>query len=304
MNQQPWTAADLPSLDGRTVIVTGANSGVGRATATALAQAGAHVVLAVRDVHRGREAAQTMVGRTEVRQLDLADLSSVRSFAQSWTGALDILVNNAGVAGGRGTFTTDGFDMQFGTNHLGHFALTNLLLPQITDRVVTLSSGAHRAGEIHFDDLDLRRRRYSLPQAYGQSKLANLLFTLELQHRLEQAGSSVQSLAAHPGYSATSLGTQGRGKPLVSAVNLAGRLFAQTSAQGALPTLFAATQDLPGGSYIGPDGRWELQGHPTMVGRSDRAADPVLARRLWETSEKLTGVRFGLEPAAGFTFDE
>jgi len=295
MTQQPWTAADLPSLKGRTVIVTGANSGVGLATAKALAVAGAHVVLAVRDAQRGEEAAQAMTGSTEVRRLDLADLSSVRAFAEDWTGEVNILINNAGVAGGRGTRTKDGFDMQFGTNHLGHFALTNLLLPHITERVVTLSSGAHKAGDIHFDDIGLQKRKYSLPESYGQSKLANLLFAQELQHRLEQAGSPVLSMAAHPGYSSTNLGIKGRSKLIVSAVSLAGRLFAQTSDQGALPTLFAATVDIPAGSYVGPDGRWELQGHPTLVGRTDRAADPALAKRLWDLSEELTGVRFGLD---------
>ena len=295
MTQQPWTAADLPSLKGRTVIVTGANSGVGLATAKALAVAGAHVVLAVRDAQRGEEAAQAMTGSTEVRRLDLADLSSVRAFAEDWTGEVNILINNAGVAGGRGTRTKDGFDMQFGTNHLGHFALTNLLLPHITERVVTLSSGAHKAGDIHFDDIGLQKRKYSLPESYGQSKLANLLFAQELQHRLEQAGSPVLSMAAHPGYSSTNLGIKGRSKLIVSAVSLAGRLFAQTSDQGALPTLFAATADIPAGSYVGPDGRWELQGHPTLVGRTDRAADPALAKRLWDLSEELTGVRFGLD---------
>lgn len=295
MTQQPWTAADMPSLKGRTVIVTGANSGVGLATANALAVAGAHVVLAVRDAQRGEEAAQSMTGSTEVRRLDLADLSSVRAFAEDWTGEVNILINNAGVAGGRGTRTKDGFDMQFGTNHLGHFALTNLLLPHITERVVTLSSGAHKAGDIHFDDIGLQKRKYSLPESYGQSKLANLLFAQELQHRLEQAGSPVLSMAAHPGYSSTNLGIKGRSKLIVSAVSLAGRLFAQTSAQGALPTLFAATADIPAGSYVGPDGRWELQGHPTLVGRTDRAADPALAKRLWDLSEELTGVCFGLD---------
>lgn len=285
----------MPSLKGRTVIVTGANSGVGLATANALAVAGAHVVLAVRDAQRGEEAAQAMTGSTEVRRLDLADLSSVRAFAEDWTGEVNILINNAGVAGGRGMRTKDGFDMQFGTNHLGHFALTNLLLPHITERVVTLSSGAHKAGDIHFDDIGLQKRKYSLPESYGQSKLANLLFAQELQHRLEQAGSPVLSMAAHPGYSSTNLGIKGRSKLIVSAVSLAGRLFAQTSAQGALPTLFAATADIPAGSYVGPDGRWELQGHPTLVGRTDRAADPALAKRLWDLSEELTGVCFGLD---------
>lgn len=295
MAKYRWTAADMPAMDGRTVVVTGANSGVGAATATALSHAGAHVVLAVRDTQRGRDAARTMGGSTEVRELDLADLSSIRSFAQSWSGPLDILINNAGVAGHRGAQTKDGFDLQFGTNHLGHFALTNLLLPHITDRVVTVASGAHRAGDIHFDDLALRKRTYGFAESYGQSKLANLLFALELEHRLHRAGSRVVSLAAHPGYSATSLGTQGQHRALVAAANLAGRVFAQTSEHGALPTLFAATHDFPGASYIGPDGRGELRGSPTLVGRSAKASDLATARRLWEVSEQLTGISFELD---------
>lgn len=284
----------MPSLTGRTVVITGANSGVGLATATAFARAGARVVLAVRDTERGAAAARTVGGDNEVRRLDLADLSSVRDFGRSWQGPLDILVNNAGVAGFPGARTADGFDLQFGTNHLGHFALTNLLLPHLTDRVVTLASGAHRAGDIHFDDLELASRKYGFAASYGQSKLANLLFTLELDRRLRAAGSPVRALAAHPGYAATNLGTQGRNKILVNAVHLAGRLLAQSSEQGALPTLFAATQDIPGASYVGPDGRRELHGHPTLVGRSAKASDPVTAQRLWTVSEKLTGVEFDL----------
>lgn len=295
MAKYRWTAADLPAMEDRTVLVTGANGGVGSATAVAFARAGAHVVLAVRDSRRGQTAARAMGGSTEVRELDLADLSSIRAFAQSWSGPLDILVNNAGVAGLAGTLTKDGFDLQFGTNHLGHFALTNLLLPHLTDRVVTVASGAHKAGTIHFDDLALRKRRYGFAASYGQSKLANLLFALELERRLQQADSTVRSLAAHPGYAATPLGTKGQPKVLVAAANLAGRVFAQSAEQGALPSLFAATQDLPGASYIGPDGRGELRGSPTLVGRSSTASDPVIARRLWQVSEELTGVGFGLE---------
>ena len=295
MVKYQWTAANMPSMDGLTVVVTGATSGVGAATATAFSRAGAHVVLAVRDVQRGRDAARTMGGSTEVRELDLADLASIRSFAQSWDGPLDLLINNAGVAGRRGAQTKDGFDLQFGTNHLGHFALTNLLLPHISDRVVTVASGAHKAGEIHFDDLTLSRRRYGFAEAYGQSKLANLLFVLELQRRLRRAGSTVRSVAAHPGYSATNLGTKGQPKALVAAANLAGRLFAQSGEHGALPTLFAATQDLPETSYVGPDGRGELRGSPTLVGRSSNASDLATACRLWEVSEQLTGVSFGLD---------
>lgn len=295
MTKKRWTASDLPSLTGRTVVVTGANSGVGLATATAFAQAGAHVVLAVRDTAKGQEAARAVGGSNEVRRLDLADLASVRDFAHAWSGSLDILVNNAGVAGHRGARTKDGFDLQFGTNHLGHFALTNLLLPHITDRVVTLASGAHRAGDINFDDLGLDKRKYGFLEAYGQSKLANLLFSFELERRLRRTDSAVRSLAAHPGYSATSLGTQGQNKILVSVANLAGRLLAQRSEQGALPTLFAATHELPGASYVGPDGSREFRGYPTLVGRSATASDPEIAQRLWDVSEELTGVSFGLK---------
>lgn len=294
MTNTHWTAADLPALQGRTAVVTGANSGVGLATATAFARTGAHVVLAVRDPQRGREAARTVGGSNEVRRLDLADLQSVREFADAWRGTLDILVNNAGIAMVPPGRTKDGFERQFGTNHLGHFALTNLLLPHITDRVVTLGSGAHRAGSIHFGDLDLREAGYGPVKAYGQSKLANLLFTLELQRKLTRAGSAVRSLAAHPGYAGTNLGTNGRNRILVAAVHLAGRYLAQSGEQGALPTLFAASQDLPGASYVGPDGRSEMHGYPTLVGRSTKASDVAAARRLWDESEALTGVPFGL----------
>src|SRR4051812_1215818 len=200
-----WNVSDIPDLTGRTAVVTGANSGLGIATTQALAEAGAHVVLAVRDVARGRAAAATVNGSTEVRHLDLADLSSVRQFAESWKGDLDLLINNAGGMMLPESKTADGFEMQFGTNHLGHFALTNLLLPQVTDRVVTVSSGAHRwVKEIDFDDLN-STRKYVPRRAYGQSKLANLLFTLELQRRLTEVGSPVRALAAHPGYAATNL---------------------------------------------------------------------------------------------------
>ncbi|HEY4624738.1 MAG TPA: oxidoreductase, partial [Blastococcus sp.] len=200
-----WTSADIPRQDGRTVVVTGATSGLGRATAQALASAGASVVLAVRDLDRGRAAAAGMPGQVDVRPLDLADLASVRAFADAWTGPLDVLVNNAGIMMVPAGRTADGFELQFGTNHLGHFALTNLLLPHVTDRVVTVASGAHRAGVIDLDDLNWQRRRYSPERAYGQSKLANLLFTLELQRRLTEAGSAVRALAAHPGWAATNL---------------------------------------------------------------------------------------------------
>src|SRR5829696_4693417 len=205
MTSSQWTTQDLPRLDGRTVIVTGANSGIGLAAARALGRAGARVVLAVRDRSRGERAAASIEGTTEVRRLDLADLASVREFASGWEVDLDILINNAGVMAIPERRTADGFEMQIGTNHLGHFALTNLLLPHIGDRVVTVSSGAHRMGSIRLDDLNWERGGYQRWRAYGQSKLANLLFTSELQRRLTEAGSTVRATAAHPGYAATNL---------------------------------------------------------------------------------------------------
>ena len=292
-----WTAADLPRMDGRTVVVTGANSGIGLAAAHELARVGARVVLAVRDPERGERAAGAVPGDREVRQLDLADLASVRAFAEAWSGPLDVLVNNAGVMAVPQGRTADGFELQLGTNHLGHFALTGLLLPSITDRVVTVSSGAHRMGRIDLDDLNWERRRYRRWPAYGQSKLANLLFTMELDRRLTEAGSSVRALAAHPGWAATNLQGRSGNRVLDAAMRVANRLFAQSDAMGALPTLYAAAEDLPGGSYVGPDGRAEQRGHPTVVGRSAAAHDADVARRLWERSEELTGVHFPLTPS-------
>lgn len=295
MTRMGWNVDQMPRLDGRTVIVTGASSGVGMATARGFARAGAHVVLAVRDPDRGRTAARAVRGSNEVRRLDLSDLASIREFAESWRGGIDVLVNNAGVAVAPPARTVDGFELQFGTNHLGHFALTNLLLPHITDRVVTLASGAHRVGTIDHLDPNFHQRSYRPVEAYGQSKLANLLFVLELQRRLERHGSAVRALAAHPGYTASNLGTQGRSRLLAAAARLAGSVLGQSPAMGALPSLYAATQDLPGASYVGPDGRRELHGHPTLVGRSAAASDPRSARRLWDVSERLTGVTCGLQ---------
>jgi NAD(P)-dependent dehydrogenase (short-subunit alcohol dehydrogenase family) len=290
-----WNATHLPDLTGRTAVVTGANSGLGLVTAGALAGAGAHVVFAVRDLARGGAAAARVGGSTEVRRLDLADLDSVREFAASWDRPLDLLINNAGVMMLPEQRTKQGFEMQFGTNHLGHFALTNLLLPHVTDRVVTVSSGLHRGGDgvIHFEDVNLRGR-YSPTRAYAQSKLANLLFTLELQRRLAESGSGVRALAAHPGYAATNLQSHAA-NPLARAFMAVGnKIFAQDDKAGALPTLYAATQDLPGAAYVGPDGLGEMRGAPTLVGRSAAASDPDAAKRLWTLSEELTGVEWGL----------
>ncbi|MEU4469300.1 oxidoreductase [Streptomyces sp. NPDC024017] len=294
-SSETWSADRLPDLGGRTVVVTGANSGIGLTATDALARAGAHVVLAVRDPERGRAAAATVQGSTEVRRLDLADLSSVRAFADAWQEPLHLLVNNAGVMMLPRQRTKDGFEMQFGTNHLGHFALTNLLLPHITDRVVTVSSGAHRWGgaTIGFDDLDMAAN-YTPQRAYAQSKLANLLFTLELQRRLTESGSAVRALAAHPGYAATNLQSHAANPVVRAFMRLGNRFFAQDDRAGALPTLYAATEDLPGASYVGPDGLGEMRGAPALVGRSRAAGDPRAARRLWRVSEELTGTQFPL----------
>jgi NAD(P)-dependent dehydrogenase (short-subunit alcohol dehydrogenase family) len=292
-----WTAAELPSQDGRTFVITGANSGIGLVAARELAGAGGRGVLTVRDPAKGERAAATITGAPEVRQLDLADLASVRAFAAAWDGDLHVLVNNAGIMAPPERRTKDGFELQIGTNHLGHFALTNLLLPRITDRVVTVSSPAHRTGRIDLDDLNWDSRGYQRWRAYGQSKLANLLFTLELQRRLAEAGSEVRAVAAHPGYSATNLQAHTESTVQSAAMAIGNKLMAQSGEMGALPTLYAATHDLPGDSYVGPDGFLEQRGHPTLVGRSGAAKDAETAERLWELSEELTGVSFPLAPA-------
>jgi NAD(P)-dependent dehydrogenase (short-subunit alcohol dehydrogenase family) len=295
-----FSLADIPDMTGRTAVITGANSGIGRAAARALAAAGARVTLAVRDPEKGRAAAAAMPGDTDVRELDLANLASVRSFAAGWEGDIDLLINNAGVMVPPLTRTADGFELQFGTNHLGHFALTNLLLDHVTGRVVTVSSTGHRMGRIDFDDLNWERKPYKAWAAYGQSKLANLLFTSELQRRLSEAGSPVIATAAHPGYASTNLQfhSQRRSMDLIGAIG--NRLLAQDENGGALPTLYAAVADVPGNSFAGPGGFMEQRGAPKLVGRSSAAKDDDVARRLWEVSEKLTGVRFPLQavPAA------
>ncbi|WP_439657135.1 oxidoreductase [Lentzea sp. HUAS TT2] len=290
-----FTSSDVPSQTGRTFVITGANSGIGRVAARTLAAQGAHVVLAVRDLAKGHAAAATMAGHVETRRLDLSDLASIRAFAEGLDGPVDVLINNAGVMIPPFARTADGFELQFGTNHLGHFALTNLLLPQIRDRVVTVSSNGHKMGSIEFDDLNWEHRPYRAMPAYAQSKLANLLFTAELQRRLTEAGSPVISTAAHPGMAATNLLKPGSRKGLRNAVeNAVTKLFAQSEEDGALPTLFAAVADVPGDSYAGPSGFMEGRGAPALVGRSHKAQDSDVARRLWEVSEQLTAVGFPL----------
>ncbi|MCZ8377688.1 oxidoreductase [Mycobacterium sp. CPCC 205372] len=283
-----WTAADLPSYTGRTVIVTGANSGLGLITARELARAGASVVLAVRNTAKGDEAAAGMTGDVTVRKLDLQDLASVREFAAG-VDAVDILVNNAGIMAVPYAQTKDGFESQIGTNHLGHFALTNLLLSKITDRVVTVSSMMHWMGRINLKDLNWKARPYSAWPAYGQSKLANLLFTSELQRRLERSGSPVRAVVAHPGYSATNL--QGKsGRKLGDALMSIGSRLATDADFGARQTLYAVSQDVPGDSFIGP--RFSMMGPTRSVGRSPLARSSDTAAALWELSEQLTGTAF------------
>ena len=287
----PWTA--VPPQHGRRFVVTGATSGIGLETARRLASVGAHVVLAVRNVGKGEAVAATLGGTVEVRRLDVADLSTVREFADG-VGPVDVLVNNAGVMGLPYARTVDGFETQMATNHLGHFALANLLLPRITDRVVVVGSASHRSGDLDVADLGWERREYRPYAAYAASKLANLLFLAELQRRLTAVGSQLRATGAHPGYTSTAIqgGTGSRAFTRLSGVG--NRLIGMPAWRGALPTLYAATMDVPGNSYLGPHRARELNGWPTMVGRSRTAGDPDLAKALWARSESLTGVTFPL----------
>jgi NAD(P)-dependent dehydrogenase (short-subunit alcohol dehydrogenase family) len=277
---------DLPNLTGRRMVVTGASSGLGAETALALAAAGAHVVLAVRDTAKGERVAAGIAGSTEVRRLDLADLESVRAFADGWAGDLDVLINNAGIMAVPFGRTADGFELQIGTNHLGHFALTALLLPRITDRVVTVSSGIAGIGRIDLGDLNWERRRYRPWLAYAQSKLANLLFTYELNRRLSESDSTVRAFAAHPGLTSTPL-QRGAGR-WSRALLAPWNLLAGDVVHGALPTLCAATHDLPGGLYVGPDGHATTRHRPASAKPPRSATDPDVARRLWDLSLELT----------------
>jgi NAD(P)-dependent dehydrogenase (short-subunit alcohol dehydrogenase family) len=289
-----WTAADIPDQHGRTVIVTGANSGLGAEVTRALAAAGAKVIMACRDLDRARALSGAIDGDTEVRRLDLADLSSVRSFADGLDGDVDVLINNAGVmAVPKGT-VADGFERHIGTNHLGPFALTGLLINRVRDRVITVSSGLHRLGRIR-EDLNWERRRYQRWLAYAQSKLANLLFAYELQRRLAAAGRRTISVASHPGVA----GTEGMRRD----TSLQGKLLAggpaQTPEMGALPMLYAATAPgVEGGVCVGPDGFMQRRGYPTLVRSSRTSRDTTLAGQLWQRSELLTGVHYAIEPFA------
>ncbi|WP_134739283.1 oxidoreductase [Nocardioides sp. 503] len=287
----PWT--EVPRQDGRRFIVTGANSGIGFETAKALAERGAHVVLAVRDRARGEAAAGRIRGEVEVRLLDVADLSSVRAFAGE-IGDVDVLVNNAGVLGVPYGLSPDGVELHLATNHLGHFALANLLLPRLRDRVVVVSSQSHRSGVLDLDDLRWERRGYAPYAAYAQSKLANMLFLAELQRRLTAVGSTLRVTGGHPGSTATAI-TANTGNRLTTWVGSWGHgLVGMPAWKGALPTLYAATMDVPGNTYVGPHRLREMNGWPVSVGRSRSATDPDLAQALWAASESLSGVTFPL----------
>jgi NAD(P)-dependent dehydrogenase (short-subunit alcohol dehydrogenase family) len=301
-----WSAADLPDRHGRRALVTGVTGDLGRETARELARAGAHVILTARNPQKLEESARAIAeelprARLDTVVLDLADLSSVRRAAHSVlrsSETLDVLVNNAGVMATPQRRTADGFELQLGTNHLGHFALTGLLLPALHKaRVVTVSSLMHRVARrapLH----DPRERRYyNKWLAYSESKLANLMFALELDRRARAAGLGLVSVAAHPGYTATQLQTSGpqmAGKSLFSRVMAAATpVIGQKPAAGALPSLYAATQpDLPGGSFVGPSQLLEMRGAPKLVGMTGVARDPAAAARLWELSEAATGVTF------------
>jgi len=303
-----WTIDDIPDLHGRVIVVTGANSGLGLHTTRALVGHGAHVIMACRSMDKAKRAAESIAGnggrgRAEPWSLDLASLASIEAFAERFEGeheALHALCNNAGVMALPYKTTADGFEMQLGTNHLGHFALTGRLLPVLLatpdSRVVTVSSLVHRTGQMNWDDLQ-SEQSYAKWKAYGQSKLANLLFAFELQRRLEAAKADTMSLASHPGYASTNL--QAAGARMMGSgwremvMNVGNRLFAQSAEMGALPSLYALTSDdVRGGDFIGPDGPVQMWGHPTRVEANATARDSELAARLWGVSRELTGVRF------------
>ena len=282
-----WSVDRIPDQTGRRYVITGANSGIGAEMAKVLAAAGADVTMACRNLDKAAVVADQIGSAASIAHLDLADLSSVREFADT-VDSVDVLINNAGVMALPMSRTVDGFEMQMGTNHLGHFALTGLLLPKVTDRVVTLSSLAHLIGSIHADDLNWERRRYNRWTAYGDSKLANLVFAQELARRLTAAGSGLRSVVAHPGYATTDL--MMHSETAVDYLMKAGALLrvGQTADRGALPAVYAATEDVPTGSYWGPS--MVLRGGPSSARYRGVADNQAVRDRLWEASEKLTGV--------------
>ncbi len=311
MAARKWTAEHIPTQAGRTALVTGANSGIGYQAALELARSGAHVLLGCRNAAKGRAALERLLreaagASAEVVELDMASLGSIRAFAAALAArglGLDLLINNAGVmALPARELTPDGFERQFGTNHLGHFALTGLLMPQLlaspAPRVVTVASLAHRNGKIEFDNLQ-SERKYKPWDAYGASKLANILFAKELDRRARAEHSRLVSVAVHPGVSTTNIIENGPGSNGLKAVvlKLVGPMIMQPDVAGALPTLYAATSpDAKGGEYIGPDGLMEMKGSPVVVQPRANGLDTAVGTRLWTVSEALTGVTY---PALG-----
>jgi NAD(P)-dependent dehydrogenase (short-subunit alcohol dehydrogenase family) len=280
-----WTAADVPRMAGRTVVITGAGRGIGLIAARELARAGARVIVAARDEDKARRAIKALPGLLEVRRLDVSDMTSVRAFVAEWDGPLDVLVNNAGVMDIPAQRTADGFDLQTATNFLGPFVLTNLLMKHISDRIVSVTSQLHRRAKLDLADIDWRSRKYNPMRAYSETKLEIVLFSLALQRRLEAAGSPVRSVLAHPGIATTTLAAHSPAGRINSL-----RFLLNDPERGALPTLFAATQDVPGNAYVGPDGVGGLRGYPTIGKPGKAGLDATIARQLWDATARLTGI--------------
>lgn len=279
-------------MSGRRIIVTGATNGVGLATATALARAGADVILAVRNLELGARRAAEMGGRTAVVKLDLADLSSVRAFPSLFDGDVDVLINNAGLVAQRRSDTVDGFETTLGTNFLGPFALTNLLLDRVRSKIINVGSDAHKQATIAFDDPHLRTRKWSAFPAYARSKLAVMLWGLELDRRLRSAGSPVSAYLTHPGYVASNLANVSDTRIMTafhSVVTSVANVIGNDIDAGAAPTLYCLTEPIPPGSYVGIDGRFGFKGGPALSGRTANACDYSAARTLWEFAERETG---------------
>ena len=279
-----WTPAQVNTPIAKSVLITGASSGIGLEAANFLAKNGATVHAAVRNIEKAKSVLNPKV---QIHHLDLSDLNSVNNFVSGFGHEIEVLINNAGVMAIPLSRTAQGFEMQIGTNHLGHFALTGLMLPRIKERIISVSSTAHRMGKINFDDFNWEKR-YQRWLAYGQSKLANLLFTSELNNRLVKSNSKIKAIAVHPGFAATNLQSQTQSNLWDGIMSASNKYMAQSSFEGSWSTLFAITEDIPGNSFVGPTGFGQTKGSPGLVSRSKRAQDMNVAKRLWDLSEELT----------------